>query len=87
MNFRVRGGTVTVHPPDGVLIPVESHITDWCHGIAFKSTRDRESGITPTALKERVKTVYGRIPQYRLSKKDIDDQKRNREEQKKETKS
>lgn len=66
VKFEVLAGEVEVLYPDPKerIIPTERNIQADAIAVCFMPTRTRESGIEPEKLKEKIKSIYGEIPQY-----------------------
>lgn len=85
VTFEVEKGQVAVRRPEGELIGLDQpDFQQMAFNIATLSSMARESGIPVHLLRDKVLEVYGRIPKYKLSKKDIEDRKALRKKQQEE---
>lgn len=76
VTFEVNNGRVVARPADRqYLVSTTPDIEQWVTNCATMNTVHRESGIPVHQLREKVIEVYGRVPMYHLSKKDIEERK------------
>lgn len=76
VTFEVNNGRVVARPADSqYLVVAEPDIKQWATNCVTMNTIHRESGIPVHQLREKVIEVYGRVPMYHLSKKDIEERK------------
>ncbi len=85
VTFEVENGKVAARKPGKEIIEVdEPDFETMAFQCATMSSMTRESGIPVHLLRDKVLEVYGRIPKYMLSKKDIEDRKALRKKQREE---
>lgn len=86
VDFLVKNGRVKVCQASGQSLISQSLIFEspdigkMAAAIATQTTMMRESGIPVHQLQEKVIDVYGRVPKYQISKKDLDDRRKKREQ-------
>ncbi len=85
VTFEVSKGQVVVRKADSQFaVSISPDIETQVFQCVTMSSFARESGIKVHLLREKVIEVYGRVPMYRISKKDVEERKAFREKKRQE---